>query len=375
MTKETQILNFQDPVWQTSFGRFLAIEVLHQFRQIGFDKTLAPLLNAHEKLPTEDALCWDISISLAGQTFLSRLFISQEFRDSWVEHFSQQQYSSALTEKMSQLVNVTIHIEAGQTHCSLKEWSEVQVGDWIMLDSCSLNQENLEGRVSLTINEKPAFRAKIKDGNLKILELPLSHEVYTPMAKHKEEEERDDLEEEEDFDEFEDEDEFDEYEDEEENEEELTDADFEEGEEEEEEPEVEEEPEEEEPEEEEEEPFEGEEDLFTEEEEQEEEMPTALAAPEEGAVEEIKEEAVSSSLTKKAGLVSLEDIPVTLVVEIGRVQMSVEEVLKLEPGNMLQLNLQPENGVDLVIQGKVVGRGELLRLGESLGVRVTELGS
>jgi len=62
------------------------------------------------------------------------------------------------------------------------------------------------------------------------------------------------------------------------------------------------------------------------------------------------------------------------VIEIGQIQMTMEKLLLLEPGNVLDLNINPENGVDLVVNGKRIGKAELVRLGESIGIRILELG-
>jgi flagellar motor switch protein FliN len=48
--------------------------------------------------------------------------------------------------------------------------------------------------------------------------------------------------------------------------------------------------------------------------------------------------------------------------------------MELQPGNMLEVDLHPENGVDLVVNGKRIGKGELLRVGETLGVRILDIG-
>ena len=76
---------------------------------------------------------------------------------------------------------------------ALEEWKGIEPGDFILLDSCSLDSDRFNGRVMLTINGHRAFRAKLKDGTLKILELPLLHEVETPMVKKPEHEDEDDL--------------------------------------------------------------------------------------------------------------------------------------------------------------------------------------
>ncbi len=68
------------------------------------------------------------------------------------------------------------------------------------------------------------------------------------------------------------------------------------------------------------------------------------------------------------------DIPLTVAVEVGRVRMKLEKLMELQPGQLLELDVHPEEGVDLVVNGRRIGKGELLRLGEALGVRILEIG-
>lgn len=71
---------------------------------------------------------------------------------------------------------------------------------------------------------------------------------------------------------------------------------------------------------------------------------------------------------------SPQTIPISLNVELGRVQISMEKLLHLEPGNLLELDFHPENGVHLVVNGKVIGKGELVRINDAIGIRILDLG-
>ena len=62
-----------------------------------------------------------------------------------------------------------------------------------------------------------------------------------------------------------------------------------------------------------------------------------------------------------------------VVIEVGRIQMSVKKLLELQPGNMLDLDIHPESSVDMVVNGKRIARGQLLRIGDVLGIRIIEL--
>lgn len=72
-------------------------------------------------------------------------------------------------------------------------------------------------------------------------------------------------------------------------------------------------------------------------------------------------------------LLSTEEIPLTLTVEVGRLKMSVDKLLQLKAGNVLELGVTPKQGVHLTVEGKRVARGELVKIGELLGVRILDI--
>ncbi len=73
-------------------------------------------------------------------------------------------------------------------------------------------------------------------------------------------------------------------------------------------------------------------------------------------------------------LASTKDIPFQIVVEVDRIKISLEKLLQLQPGNVLELEARPEKGVTLTVNGKKIARGELLKLGDVLGVKIIEVG-
>lgn len=79
----------------------------------------------------------------------------------------------------------------------------------------------------------------------------------------------------------------------------------------------------------------------------------------------------ASDLEKK---ISTNEIPLTVTVEVARINMTVEKLLDLQPGNELQLPVHPDQGVQLLINGRRVAKGELIKIGEALGVRILQIG-
>ncbi len=76
----------------------------------------------------------------------------------------------------------------------------------------------------------------------------------------------------------------------------------------------------------------------------------------------------------KTPIEKMANIPISLKIEVGQVRMTLAKLMELQAGSTLELNVDPDEGVDLVVNGKCIGKGELLRLGETLGVRIVEIG-
>ncbi len=62
----------------------------------------------------------------------------------------------------------------------------------------------------------------------------------------------------------------------------------------------------------------------------------------------------------------------TFKVEVDRMPINLEKLIDLTPGNVLEFAVRPEQGVDLVIEGKKVAKGELLKLGDLIGVKILQ---
>jgi flagellar motor switch protein FliN/FliY len=67
------------------------------------------------------------------------------------------------------------------------------------------------------------------------------------------------------------------------------------------------------------------------------------------------------------------DLPVELAVEIGRTTMTIRETLAIAPGSLIQLNRLAGEPVDLLVNGHLIARGEVVAIDEEFGLRVTEI--
>lgn len=83
-----------------------------------------------------------------------------------------------------------------------------------------------------------------------------------------------------------------------------------------------------------------------------------------------------SELPPRGGIDSLGfvmDVPVQLTVEIGRKSMRIGEILRLGPGSVLELEKANGEPLDILVNGRLIARGEAVVVGERYGVRLTEV--
>ena len=86
--------------------------------------------------------------------------------------------------------------------------------------------------------------------------------------------------------------------------------------------------------------------------------------------------AAAGLLKANAGTTDLSlvlDVPVDLVVEIGRTRMTIRETLGICRGTIISLDRLAGEPADLLVNGRLVARGEVVAIDEEFGLRVTEV--
>lgn len=73
------------------------------------------------------------------------------------------------------------------------------------------------------------------------------------------------------------------------------------------------------------------------------------------------------------GLSALQDVELDLRIELGRTELLIEEVLQLREGSVVPLNKLAGDPVDILVNGRLVARGEVLVLNDNFCVRVAEI--
>lgn len=77
--------------------------------------------------------------------------------------------------------------------------------------------------------------------------------------------------------------------------------------------------------------------------------------------------------TSMNNLDMLMDIPLSVTVELGRTSRSVKEVLELSTGSIVELDKLAGEPVDILVNQRVVAKGEVVVIDENFGVRVTDI--
>jgi len=67
------------------------------------------------------------------------------------------------------------------------------------------------------------------------------------------------------------------------------------------------------------------------------------------------------------------DIPIEVNIELGKTELSIRRVLEIGPGSIIELDRTAGEPVDLVVNDKIIARGEVVVIDENFGIRITNL--
>ncbi|MCS7174161.1 flagellar motor switch protein FliN [Pseudothermotoga sp.] len=67
------------------------------------------------------------------------------------------------------------------------------------------------------------------------------------------------------------------------------------------------------------------------------------------------------------------DVPLKVVVELGRARMTLKQVMDLTVGSLIELDKLTGEPVDVLVNGRLIARGEVVVIDENFGVRITEI--
>ncbi len=92
------------------------------------------------------------------------------------------------------------------------------------------------------------------------------------------------------------------------------------------------------------------------------------------AVEEISDDVGDlDNFERDHGIDLLGDVDLDVTVQLGKTEMLVEDVLKLSGGSVVELDKLAGDPVDVLVNGRLVARGEVLVLNDNFCIRVSEI--
>ena len=74
-----------------------------------------------------------------------------------------------------------------------------------------------------------------------------------------------------------------------------------------------------------------------------------------------------------ADLEAVFDVPVQVSAVLGRARMEINDLLRLGPGTVLELDRKVGEAIDIYVNNRLVARGEVVLVEEKLGVTMTEI--
>ncbi|NRB38125.1 MAG: flagellar motor switch protein FliN [Pseudomonadales bacterium] len=93
-------------------------------------------------------------------------------------------------------------------------------------------------------------------------------------------------------------------------------------------------------------------------------------------VQKAKLEQLDAAGAQVSGDVNLDlvmDLEVTLSMEVGRSQITIGELLKLNQGSVIELDRLTGDALDVMVNGKLVAHGEVVVVNEKFGIYLTDV--
>ncbi len=79
------------------------------------------------------------------------------------------------------------------------------------------------------------------------------------------------------------------------------------------------------------------------------------------------------SENSQEGIDLILDIPLEISVRLGRARMPIQELMSLSPGSVIDLDKLSGEPLDILLNGKLVARGEAVVVNDRYGVRLVEI--
>ena len=94
---------------------------------------------------------------------------------------------------------------------------------------------------------------------------------------------------------------------------------------------------------------------------------------EQAAKQTVSSEENGQILSSADNLRVLENIDVKLTVEVGSAELKIRELLRLNEGSVIELDRLAGDPLDILINGTMIAKGEVVMVGERFGIRFVEI--
>lgn len=311
LTKNTEHKGFSSEILQEGYYQYLILEMLDLLKSLPLFQSLSPKINPSSPFKDYGAYGMDIGISFNGNSLWGRLLLSQDFRKNWEQYFSQA-IPHPFQPEIAKKIDLPLSLIIGRVNVDQKTLNSLSEGDFLLLDSASYDVRTQTGSGLLALNTHPLMHFSLKQNQFTIVE-EANYQEENMEPNH---------------------------------------------------------------------PFspnpnnQPDDSLPPPQEPMSDDM-----VPEEPLSPPPEEESLQEESAQEEKLaedqesnVDIKDLPVSITVEISRIRMSLNKLMQLEPGNLLELPVSPNHAVTLSVQGKKLGKAELVYLGEALGIRILEIG-
>jgi flagellar motor switch protein FliN/FliY len=102
-----------------------------------------------------------------------------------------------------------------------------------------------------------------------------------------------------------------------------------------------------------------------------EQSPVQTKAPQGARFEELK--AANEAAGVQRDMDFLLDIPLEVAVELGRTRMLIKDLLQLGQGSVIELDKIAGEPMEILVNNKLVARGEVVVVNEKFGIRLTDI--
>ena len=80
-----------------------------------------------------------------------------------------------------------------------------------------------------------------------------------------------------------------------------------------------------------------------------------------------------SSEAEQSNLDFILDIPLKLTIEFGRTKMLINDLLQLGMGSIIELDKTVDEPLEILVNGKLVARGEVVVMNDKLAIKLTDI--